>query len=458
MADYTIQPENGGVSVVAHEYGHDLGLPDHYDTAGGGDNPVSWWTLMAQSRVSDTGDQGIGTRAADLGVWDKLQLGWLDYETVVAGQNRTIDLGPHEYNSNKAQGVAVVLPDKQVSTTLPTPPEGSKQWFSGSGDGYESSMTRADLAIPAGTTTLSLKAAWNIEEDYDYGYLEVESPAGSGTWTALDPSALDPDGDGAADPGIDGVSDYVPATFDLSAYAGQTIGFRARYSTDGAVQGQDPDLGWSGLLVDDILVTNGSTTVFADGAETSPNGWALDGFRSVGASYDTTSNQFYLASYRAYVSYDKYLQTGPYNFSFPDRPNFVEKFPYQNGLLVNYWDSSYVDNNTSQHPGGGLVLPIDANPQAHYNLQGAAWRGRIQTYDAPFGLERSDSFYLTAGGQRSYIRGRAANPLFDDSDPNRYFQPFVDAGLPRVGVKTAGVGVQIRVLSQDDTSMKIRVQ
>ena len=31
IADYTIQPENGGISVFAHEYGHDLGLPDHYD-------------------------------------------------------------------------------------------------------------------------------------------------------------------------------------------------------------------------------------------------------------------------------------------------------------------------------------------------------------------------------------------------------------------------------------------
>ena len=147
VADYTVQPENGGISVVAHEYGHDLGLPDHYDTAASGDNPVSWWTLMAQSRVSAAGDQGIGTRAADLGVWDKLQLGWLDYETVVAGQKRTIDLGPHEYNSKKAQGVAVVLPDKQIATALPTPAAGAKQWFSGSGDDYKSSMSRADLAI-----------------------------------------------------------------------------------------------------------------------------------------------------------------------------------------------------------------------------------------------------------------------------------------------------------------------
>ncbi len=76
---------------------------------------------MAQSRVSAAGDQGIGTRAADLGVWDKLQLGWLDYETVVAGQDRTVDLGPHEYNSAKAQGVAVVLPTSRSPSLVTRP-------------------------------------------------------------------------------------------------------------------------------------------------------------------------------------------------------------------------------------------------------------------------------------------------------------------------------------------------
>ena len=138
--DYTIQAENSGLSTIAHEYGHDLGLPDHYDTAGG-QNGVEWWTLMAQSRLNAKGEP-IGTRAGDLSAWDKLQLGWLDYEVVVAGQTRTARPRADEYNSPKAQGVVVVLPDKTVTDEYGDPFAGERMWWSGKGDDLENTMTQ----------------------------------------------------------------------------------------------------------------------------------------------------------------------------------------------------------------------------------------------------------------------------------------------------------------------------
>ena len=47
ISNYIVQPEDSGVGVFAHEYGHDLGLPDLYDTASGGDSDVDFWDLMS---------------------------------------------------------------------------------------------------------------------------------------------------------------------------------------------------------------------------------------------------------------------------------------------------------------------------------------------------------------------------------------------------------------------------
>src|SRR5215218_7786918 len=54
VGDYTIEPENGGVGVFAHEFGHDLGLPDLYDTHAG-ENGTGFWTIMSSgSWASDS--------------------------------------------------------------------------------------------------------------------------------------------------------------------------------------------------------------------------------------------------------------------------------------------------------------------------------------------------------------------------------------------------------------------
>jgi len=444
VADYTIQPENGGVSVFTHEYSHDLGLPDHYDTVGPGgasENGINWWSLMAQSRVSAAGDEGIGTRSADLDAWSKLQLGWLDYEIVLAGQTRTLELGPHEYNSAKAQGAVVVLPKKAVTTQYGAPAAGSGQWWSGKGDDLNNTMSR-QVTLPAGAATLTFQAKWDIEDcgpdPCDYAYVEVDD----GTGYKPIPGSITKAAEGN---GIDGTSGYVPATFDLSAYGGKTVGLRFRYTTDGAAGGL-------GFFADAVKVTSGTTTVFESGAESTPEGWTLSGFTAVGASVTTMHDNFYLASHINYVSHDQYLKTGPYNFGFANtKPDWVEHFPYQDGLLVWYWDTSQADNNTSVHPGEGLVLPVDAHPVPINNLAGGIWRPRIAGYDATFGLEKADSFTLHLNGQGSYIRGQNAVSTFNDG--RQYWFP----QQPTAGVKVPNNGINIKVLERDGTSMKIRV-
>ena len=451
VADYTIQPENGGRSVFFHEYAHDLGLPDDYGT---GDNNNEHWTLMAQSRLGAKGEQFIGDRAGDLGAWNKLQLGWLDYETLVAGTetggNRTLKLGPEEFNTENPQAAVVVLPKKEIFTQIGAPAAGAQQWYSGTGNNLENTMTR-QVALPAGPATLTFQARWDIEdcgadEACDYAYVEVSTDGTS--WTAI-PGYITQPGEGN---GIDGTqAAYAPATFDLAAYAGQTIGLRFRYSTDPAAAGNSASV-LDGIFVDEIAIKTAGSTVFTDGAEAGANGWTLAGWSAVGSATSTLYDNYYIAGNRSYVSYDKYLKSGPYYFGYLNtKPDWVDHYAYQEGLLISYWDRSQADNNTSAHPGSGRNLYIDSRPKPLYRLDGLPWRARVQVYDAPFSKKKADSFTLHQDSRAMYIRGQAAQPLFDDTGTYWY------AELPNHGVKLPAVGVKIRVLSADGPTMRIRI-
>ncbi|WP_460628306.1 immune inhibitor A domain-containing protein [Intrasporangium mesophilum] len=443
IGDYTIQPENGGMSVFTHEYGHDLGLPDLYDTTTGADNGVNWWSMMSQSRQAGPNDQSIGSRGSDFGAWEKLMLGWLDYDVVVPNARPVkTELGPHEYNSAKKQAAIVVLPDKTVTTDLVALAVGSKSWWSGRGNSFTHTLSR-EVTLGQGAATLTFQANWDIEDcgpdPCDYAYVEVKD--GSAPWTVLAGSITKP----SEGNGIDGMSSgWVPATFDLSAYAGKTVGLRFRYTTD-------PAAGGKGFFADDVKLVSGGSTVFQSGAESGAEGWTADGFSAVGATIEADYPNYYIASHRDYVSFDKYLQSGPYNFGWLNsKPDLVEHFPYQDGLLISYWDLSQSNNNTGDHPGEGLILPVDANPTPVKLADGTFLRARVAGYDAPFSKEKSDSFVYHKNGVGYPVNGAVSRPLFADN------AQFWFADTPYTGVKVPNNGVNVLVESQSGTSMTIK--
>jgi immune inhibitor A len=270
-------------------------------------------------------------------------------------------------------------------------------------------------------------------------------------WTAVDGTV---DGkpfgrDVAGQPALHGSTGgkWLDVKVPLSAYAGKKVQFRFAYLTDGAVVE-------NGFFADEITLTADGVPVFTDGAESGTGGWTATGRfkRTTGTEVNDFDN-YYIASHRTYVSYDKYLRTGPYNYPDPvARPNWVERFPYQQGLLISYWNTQYEDNNASKHPGEGQMLVIDSRPKPVYNLTGQPWRPRFAGYDAPFSLTKADSLTLKINGKPNYFRGQPANPVFDDS--KQYWFP----DQPTAGVKVPNAGVRIRLLKTKGTSATIRVE
>jgi immune inhibitor A len=56
-------------------------------------------------------------------------------------------------------------------------------------------------------------------------------------------------------------------------------------------------------------------------------------------------------------------------------------------MLVWYVDHTSEDNNTSQHPGTGQALPVDARPAPFSYPDGTRPSNRRQPFDATFGTQ-----------------------------------------------------------------------
>ena len=437
VGKYTIQPEDGGVGVFAHEYGHDLGLPDLYDYYG--TNGTGFWTLMSSGSWIDEGKDTIGNKPSHMGAWEKFQLGWLNYEVARAGVKSEHKLGPMEFNTKQAQGLFVILPPKPVASHIADPYAGSYFYFSGSANNLNNKMTKA-FTLGAGAT-LTAKVNYGIEEGYDYANVIVSIDGGA-TWqtvpTNLSNSTVEPNG-------IEGFSGgWIDLVVDLSAYTGNVVlGFQ--YKSDGGVN-------FDGFMVDDLIVTGYPI----DGAETDA-GWTFNGFRVTTGTEQKLYNHYYVAEFRTYKGYDAGLKVGPYYFGYLDNHllgNWVEHFPYQDGLLINYWDTSQADNNTALHPGQGLLLPIDAHYKTLWRTPTSRWSNRIQTYDSTFTLTHTDGFTVHNLSVPYVIPKLPAVKVFDDRVLH------YDPTNPLGSVIHPNTRTQIRILSISalDSFMQIEVR
>lgn len=427
LSNYIVQPEDSGVGVFAHEYGHDLGLPDLYDTSNVGDSDIDFWDLMSSGSHAGPIFQSMPTH---MGLWDKWVLGWADPLVVNPGDKaKSVLVGQNSRPLKGTQdGVKINLPDK--IQTLTTPHSGANAWYTGADQDWGDIRISRDIDVPAGAADAKFWM-WNdyvIEEDWDYGFVEISTDGGT-TWT--DQKVFAEDGtevttpDGYPDPngnlatfggktyGLTGSSDgWRHDYIDVSAYAGKSIGVRLRLATDAAYQ----DRGW---FADDFAVTGNGSATWTDDVESGENGWTKTvaswaGTTGPGWRIDSgtsTKAQYYMVEWRNFDGFDEGLKYAYDTVYQTDEGAWkVDKIKYNApGALVWYRDTTYGDTNHVQSnltalPSGGAkggLLIVDSHFDPLRRTGAAAtvdpttlknMPSRAQSSNAAFGVQKTYPF------------------------------------------------------------------
>ena len=436
VSENVIVPESAGLGVVAHEYGHDLFLPDLYNYEGAGYNGIGHWSLMSLGSYLSHEGGVVGTAAGALGPWEKMELGWLDYDVVAAGASASHTLRPAASTEGDApQALVVDVPDEGLPMAETRPTSGVAAWWTGRGDLFTSTLTRSLDLTGLARPILTAKLWYDIETGYDYLYPEYSLDDGL-TWAS-------------AAPAISGSSHGRWATVRYSLPA-ESMLFRFRYETDFTLH-------YAGAFIDDISVSSGRVTVFHDDVESGDNGWTPIGFTRSDGEEERVGDRYYLLENRTYAGSDITLESGPFNYGrFQSLPYWADHFTYPDGLLVWVVDETYDANETFVHPGHGLALPVDARPAPFVRPSGRPSPNHLQVFDAAFGLHTVDEIAFrsettTGHGPNQTIviddvvvPASAAIATFDDSVPERYWS----ADNPTSSTLVAGHGVTATVTEQ----------
>ncbi|WLD93137.1 immune inhibitor A domain-containing protein [Alkalihalobacillus sp. AL-G] len=439
--DYTIEPADGAAGVFAHEYGHDLGLPDEYDTVySGAGEPVSYWSIMSSGSwagtIPGTEPTGFSPYAREFLHNSMPDSNWLTGTTInandVTSEGTTVLLDQANSKGTNNDAVRVDLPEK--ATVINTPAAGSYEYHSGKGDEIDHKMVTSVDLTNATNATLDYDAWYNIESNWDFAMVQVSTDDGA-TWESLTTpntsSDIVSDGYPAIKenlPGYTGSSNgWIHESIDLSNYAGQAILVQFRYMTDWGTN-------LNGLYVDNINVTVDGAQVLNDGAETNESPFNFGGFVKDDGQF--TSNHYYLLEWRSHNGVDQGL-------AHISRGDSI--MSHNQGLVVWYVDESYDNNWTGVHPGDGFLGIVDADQHANYWSDKAVGSTRYQVHDAAFSLNKSEKMFLDYPGQFTMKDNfTKRNPLFDDS------ADWSNPGLVDAGRNVPEYGLKFRVVGQSD--------
>ncbi len=440
---YIMMPENGGIGVFAHESAHNLGADDLY-SYGEGETSTGFWALQSD----DWTGYPIGFQPPSPDPWHLDNWGWLDpYVISDTAQVYTVTVGQASDfpgGSGVYRGVKIQLPPGQ--TQLAAQPDGDYYWWGGQEVDANAMMTTANYInlTAAVTAELSFDLAYNLEEEWDYLWVQVSTGTTWSTLTNTHTTCDHAEGwvganydfpDDMCAAGIGGFTgegasfpDLATETFDLSAYAGQSIRLRFWYMTDAYVLGDGP-------FVDNVRVTSGGSTVFFDDAEAGDANWDY-------AAPWQRSEGLIPFSHNYYLQWRNTGADGGYDSSLGDpRWRFG---PANSGLLVWYNDNLYSDNEILNYVFDapsfgpkGRMLVVDSHPEPYqdpyyvqmgFDNEAGNVSSRALMRDAPFSLNDAVPFTMTTKPCPSLGTCKINTPY--SSTPGWVYTPTAFAGRP----------------------------
>lgn len=448
--DYIINPEDGSAGVFCHEFGHDLGLPDEYDTqySSGTSEPISRWSLMSSGSWSGTiqGTEPTGISPYSRQILQQTYGGNFQNQIVLNYDELTSKGTTIQLNSASQTGevIRINLPDLEIPIT--TPVSGEYVYWSGKGvDGtnlYHTLTTTVDLSS-ATNPAFQFKAWYDIEEGWDFAYVQVKE-VDSEIWTIIPgnitTSNPDPEAEIIVPHGLTGTSDgWVDIYFDLSQYNGKEVEIQLVYATDNYTYGQ-------GIYVDDLMVLDHEEVLFSNEAESVDN-VVLDGFiHDKGVQYATN---YYLIEWRTHTGVDVGLAHNSV---------LGTNFAYDEGMVVWYVNEYYTENWGASHPGGGFLSVIDAdqrNIQWIWDDQTTTYASNVyQMHDAAFNSKGGSKFVVDASdyyGRQAVDKYGSATPHFKDKTD------YMNQELPTLGSKLQQLGITAQITASKGDSAIIKI-